>query len=98
VCADALAPAPDAVSDRSIGAEDAVMMSSQYGARTVIEWRTAVGSAERGRQGTILESVMGRWKQAKEQKTQESYGMAQDIWRGMEVSNQSQRPRSHHRE
>ena len=31
------------------GAEDAVVMSSQCGAKTVIEWRTAAGSAERGR-------------------------------------------------
>ena len=73
------------------------MMSSQCGAKTVIEWRTAVGSAERGRQGTILESVMEGGSRQREQKTQENSGMSQDISRGMEVSNQSQRPRSHHR-
>jgi len=31
------------------GGGDAVVMSSQYGAKTVIVWLTAVGSAERGR-------------------------------------------------
>ena len=74
------------------------MMNRQYGAKTVTKWLTVAGSAERRRYVTTLGSVMEGGSRQREQKTHENFEMAQDIWRGMGVSNQSQRPRSHHRE
>jgi hypothetical protein len=73
-------------------------MSRQYGAKTATEWLTVAGSAERRRHATILRNVMEGGGRQREQKTQENFEMQRDIWRGMGVSSQSQRPRSHHRE
>ncbi len=57
------------------GAEDAVVMSRQYGAKTATEWLTVAGSAERRRHATILRNVMEGGGRQREQKTQENFEM-----------------------
>ena len=55
------------------GAEDAVVMSRQYGAKTVTKWLTVAGSAERRRYVTTLGNAREGGSRQREQETQENF-------------------------